>query len=1223
MKYIKHFFTALVILISLNTFAQTPANIIIHKTSDYSDIPSFFTLNEEISMDQFNDWFLENFKTSINYEIIGIENDKQGMIHYRCQQKIQGTPLHNGIFILHTKNNIIKSINGNIFSNYSIVNNQSLQESAALNQALQYVDAEIYKWQLPEEEKLIKYIKDNPSATYYPKGELILIPSTQKETEFILCWEFNIYAHKPMSRQRIFVNAENGEIQNTINCIHDADVPGTANTAYNSSQSITADSYGGSYRLRESGRGLGIETYDMNEGTSYPSAVDFTDADNNWNNYNAQLDQYATDAHFATESTYDYYYTIHGRNSIDNSGFKLISYIHYDVQYVNAFWNGDWMTYGDGNSTYSPLTTVDICGHEITHGLTSKTCDLDYQNESGAINEGFSDIFGTMVEFFAVPSSANWLIGEDIGVAFRSLADPNAYNLPDTYLGNYWAATSTTPNNTNDYGGVHTNCGVLMYWFYLVSEGGSGTNDNGDSYSITGIGKTKAADIAFRLQTIYLTNSSDYSDARTYAIQSAVDLYGACTTEVGVVTDAMYAVGIGVAYVPTVVSDYTADYTNFCQAPATVIFTNTSINASSFIWDFGDGNTSTQANPSHTYNNYGDYTVKLFADGGACGTDSLINISYVSVQTSNPCIYVIGVTTNSSETGCTGNLFDSGGGSNYQDNTDYSVTIQPPGASSVTINFTSFDFESGYDYLYIYDGPNSSSSQVAGSPFDGTTLPNGGAITSSGGAITIRQTTDQGLTRPGFELNWTANYSTGTMTPDFTSNVTSSCTGEIQFNDSTTHCPISWDWDFGDGNSSNSSNPTNNYTANGTYTVKLVVSSVSGTDSIIKTNYITVNMPNAPTATGDQDCELTSLTLTASGSGVLNWYDQATAGNLLDTGIIYNTPTLSSTTIYYVEDNIEDTPVNGGSNDYNNNGGLYTQANERYLIFNCTSKVILKSVLVNAGASGNRTIELQNSSGTTLESTTVNIPTGTSRVDLDYIITPGNDYRLVGPASPNLYRNSSNTNYPYTVGNVISITGSNANTPTAFYYYFYDWEVAEFCSSPRIPVTATIAPSPTALFSTSINSYSVSFTDLSQDAVSWDWNFGDGNTSIQQNPNHTYATAGIYYVSLTCTNSCGTNQYFDTLNIMNVGIDNNNENIVSIYPNPAKDIINISFLSQSDIKYIISLNNVLGQELEVELFIGDGHKAVIQKEISSYAKGIYVIRILSNHINTNKKIIIK
>ena len=1220
----KHYLVILLILFSVKLFAQAAPDIIIHKANEFSEIPAFFTFSNNLSIDQFDDWVLKNYQINLEYQITGTEYDKLGMTHYRCQQTIQGFPLHNGIFVLHTKDNLIKSINGNIFSEYTISNSQLLNEDEALNFALQYVNAESYKWEIPEEETLIKYIDDNNDATYYPKGEKILIPSIQKKTEFILCWEFNVYAHQPMSRQRIFIDAQSGKILSTIDCIHETDVPGTAITGYSGTQTITADSYAGSYRLRETGRGLGIETYDMNESTNYGTAVDFTDSDNIWNNVNAQEDQYAGDAHFATEKTYDYYWVNFGRNSINDNGLKLISYIHYDADYTNAFWNGSFMTYGDGGGGYSPLTTVDICGHEITHGLTSYTANLDYQNESGGINEGFSDIFGTMVEFYAVPASANWTIGEDIGSPFRSLANPNAYNLPDTYLGNYWAATSTTPNSSNDYGGVHTNCGVLMYWFYLTSEGGSGTNDNGDSYNISGLGKIKAQNIAYRLLTVYLTNSSEYADARTYAIQSAVDLYGACTNEVDVVTNAMYAVGIGAAYVPTVVADFNADYTNFCQSPATVNFTNNSINAGNFVWDFGDGNTSTLMNPSHTYNSFGDYTVKLNADGGACGTDSLIEISYISVQASNPCIYFIGITTNSTENGCTGTLYDSGGGSNYQDNTDYTVSIQPPGASDITLTFNSFDFESGYDYLYIYDGPSSASAQVSGSPFDGTTLPNGGTITSSGGAITIRQTTDQGLTRPGFELEWVANYSGGSMAANFTSNGTSTCTGEIQFNDSTTHCPYSWSWDFGDGNTSTNSNPLHYYTANGTYNVKLVVVSAYGSDSIVKTNYIAVNMPSAPTASGAQRCGSGVLSLSGSGSGVLSWYDQASGGSVLDTGLVFITPTISTTTTYYVEDNIENTPINGASNDYNTNGGLYSSAYVHYLIFDCSSKINLKSVFVNAGSSGNRTIELQNSSGSTLESRTVNIPAGTSRIDLNFIIEPGSNYRLVGPLSPDLYRNNSNCNYPYTVGSVVSITASSAtSSPSGYYYYFYDWEVAEFCTSPRTAVTASIDPYPTALFSSSISGFDVTFTDLSQNVISWDWDFGDGNNSVLQNPNHTYSGSGSYFVNLTCTNSCGTHDYTDTLDIMNVGIQEDLGNTVFVYPNPANSIINISFNSEKNTSYTLCIHNVLGQVLLSEILIGTGHNIILQKDISHYANGLYYISIQSNDINKNKAFVIE
>lgn len=1203
----KVFFSVLILMLSIQAFSQHFENIQVHNQNQISIVPTFFSIDQNVSTEMFQTWFNKEFSFDLEYDIISTERDQLGMIHYRCQQNINGYPLHNGIFILHTKNNLVQSVNGNIFSDAAIINSDALNEASALNFALESIGADQYKWQISKEEELIKHIENDENATYYPKGMKVLFPSPEKETDFILCWKFNIYAHQPMSRQWVFVNAQSGELVKTLNLINETDVPGTAVTVYSGSKTIVADSYSGSYRLRESGRGGGIETYDMNESTNYGSAVDFTDVDNIWNNVNTQLDQYAGDAHYATESTYDYYYNTFGRNSIDNNGLKLISYVHYDSDYTNAFWNGSYMTYGDGGSGYTPLTTLDICGHEITHGLTSYTADLDYQNESGGMNEGFSDIFGTMVEFYGDPASADWLIGEDIGSAFRSLSDPNSYGLPDTYLGNNWVPSVTTPTQANDYGGVHTNGGVLMYWFYLVSEGGSGTNDNGDSYNITGLGKDDAADIAYRLLTVYLTNSSEYSDARTYAIQSAVDLFGACTSEVGVVTDAMYAVGIGNAYVPTVLADFDANYTTFCEAPATVDFTNNSINASTFIWDFGDGNTSSISNPTHTYNSFGDYTVKLFADGGSCGTDSLIEVQYISVQASNPCIYVLGITTESSENGCTGILYDSGGDGNYQDNTDYTVTIAPPGANSVTLSFNSFDFESGYDYLYVYDGPSTASPQVSGSPFDGTSLPGGGAIVSSSSSITIRQTTDQGLTRPGFELEWLANYSGGSMTANFNANNTSTCTGEVQFMDSTTHCPFSWTWDFGDGNTSTQSNPLHYYTANGTYTVKLIVSSTIGTDSVIKTNYITVAMPTAPTGTGAQACGPATVTLSGLGIGVLNWYDLPSGGSLIDTGNTFVTPTLSSTTVYYVEDNIEGSPYNGASNDFNSNGNYFTNSSVHYLAFNTTKKIILKSVKVNANSSGNRSIQLQNSSGVILETGTYNIPSGASRVDLNYTIEPGTGYRLVGPASPDLYRNNSNCNYPYTVGSSVTITNSSASSnPTGYYYYFYDWEVAEFCISPRTAVTATINPSPTALFSTVETGYNVDFTDLSQNTDSWHWDFGDGDTSNLQNPSHLYTAPASYFVTLTCYNECGSAQYTDTLHIMNIGISETDNITLELYPNPSNGYINIAFMSENT-QYNLVIHNTLGQKIFSEALNGNGQIIVLEKDFSSFTAGMYYL----------------
>ncbi len=167
----------------------------------------------------------------------------------------------------------------------------------------------------------------------------------------------------------------------------------------------------------------------------------------------------------------------------------LKSYVHYSVNYFNAFWDGEKMTYGDGDASDNnqPLTALDVCGHEITHGLTTFTANLNYKNESGALNEGFSDIFGTSIEFFARPGQGDWLIGGDFYI-IRDMSNPKAYSQPDTYKGKKWATGLLA---SLDNGGVHTNSGVLNFWFYLLSEGKNGTNDKKFVYSVSGIGMIK------------------------------------------------------------------------------------------------------------------------------------------------------------------------------------------------------------------------------------------------------------------------------------------------------------------------------------------------------------------------------------------------------------------------------------------------------------------------------------------------------------------------------------------------------------------------------------------------------------------------------------------------------------------------------------------------------------------------------------------------------------
>jgi hypothetical protein len=326
-------------------------------------------------------------------------------------------------------------------------------------------------------------------------------------------------------------------IANAVETVYLNDGSEIGITAVNNVKEITL--IPGNYRLRESGRGGGIVTFDAQNQTSMAFSVDFVDADSNFSDTNARA---GVSTHWAAEATYDYFLIEHFRNSYDNEGGRLISFAHYDSAWSNAMGGGGFMWFGDGDgSNYGPLVSLDVVGHEFTHSVTQFTADLIYQNESGALNESFSDIFGTAVEFFAEGSNGDWLIGEDFALIaphFRSMKDPNSRNDPDSYLGDFWYT------GTDDNGGVHTNSGVQNFWFYLLSEGGSGVNDNGDSYSVIGIGIEEAAQIAYRNLTIYLMPTSGYQDAKFASINSAIDLFGGNSQQYHSVIDAWNAVGI-------------------------------------------------------------------------------------------------------------------------------------------------------------------------------------------------------------------------------------------------------------------------------------------------------------------------------------------------------------------------------------------------------------------------------------------------------------------------------------------------------------------------------------------------------------------------------------------------------------------------------------------------------------------------------------------------------
>ncbi len=1024
--------------------------------SENNKNPTYIKLNpyDQPNFYEMNNWLSKTFNTGdyFGVNLLGKETDKIGYEHYRYQQTYKNIPIREAVFIIHVRKGKIESFNGNIFNNPNVTNSIVFSEEQAQNNAISSVNAEEYMWQNQGNELWIKNFTGKTDATYFPIPVKQIIYNS-KDQSFRFAYKFDIYASKPLSRQDVYVDAESGKILKTLNTLHTGNANGTAVTKYSGTKPIITDSVApAQFRLRETGRGNGIQTYNMLQQTNYSSAIDFTDDDNYWNNVNPQMDEAATDAHWGAEMTYDYYFNEHGRNGIDGNGFALFSYVHYDVSYSNAFWDGQRMTYGDGNN--NPYSALDICGHEITHGLDSYTADLDYEGESGAMNEGFSDIFGTAIEFYAKPSQANWTCGENIGFVIRDLQNPNANQDPDTYKGDYWDLGQE----------VHQNSTVLSHWYYLTSQGGSGTNDIGNAYSVTGIGITKASDVAFRMLTVYLTSSSDYAEACFYAIVSATDLYGGCTPEVEAVTNAMYAVGLGASYVSAVTVDFTATNTQVCSSPNIVQFINQSTNATSYTWDFGDSTFSSFENPSHTYNSAGNFNVKLIGQSEDCGSDSIQKNSFISIAAINSNYAIMPKSgTGQTLTCCTGTLFDSGGeNGNYSNLTNSKITIAPIGAVKVMLNFTSFDFESGFDHLFIYDGPTTAYPLIG--KFDGTNLPNGGMIESSAGSITLRQITDGAVTASGFKLTWQCSLPSLPPQSNFYASETATCSGVVHFHDMTVNIPASWLWDFGDGNTSTLRDPVHVYLSNGVYNVKLNVTNAFGSDSTIKTSYIEVNnLPTLPTVTPGNACDSNSVTLSASGNGQLEWYDTLTDGELLYTGSTFITPVLYTTTTYYVEDKIISPSQYVGKSDNSGSGGNYNNSgNSHYEIFNCYSPATLVSVKVYANGTDNRTILLRDTNQTILQSLTANIPDGESRVTLNFPIPVQNNLQLVCIGYQNLYHNNNNSAiYPYTLPGLLSITESSASKPpyniNGNYYFFYDWEIKESeCSSPRAPVVATI-----------------------------------------------------------------------------------------------------------------------------------------------------------------------
>lgn len=459
---------------------------------------------------------------------------KSGWRHSRFQQTYKGVPVDDIQFILHEKNGKLEQANGAIVKGLDLDVRPTISVKKALKIALNAISAEKYMWQDRNEERFLKNSQKDDNATYYPKGELIL---TRKEghtrnnaDNFVLAYRFNVHTKTPRDVFAIYIDAHSGVIIKkrplARKCAAGHSV-GSANTLFNGNQTIytewTANS-GAPYRLLDTCRAEGIHTYQRD-------GNDIHDVYDDYNNWNESSHRPVASAHWATEMTVDYL-----GDYLRGASYELSSVLDKGNDHCdNAAWypGTQWVYMGKPcNYANDYLVTLDIVGHEWGHfWLNYPNTRLNYEYESGALDESFADIFGEMVEFSVENSSGDWINGADVFSSnceypdgkscVRDMANPRNGGYPDTYFDDNWVVKYRLDGD----GGIHTNSSVQNRWFYLLSVGGSGTNSLGTPYSVNGIGRDAAFEIVKR--TIqYLTHTSEYWDVYYASTLAAEDLFG-------------------------------------------------------------------------------------------------------------------------------------------------------------------------------------------------------------------------------------------------------------------------------------------------------------------------------------------------------------------------------------------------------------------------------------------------------------------------------------------------------------------------------------------------------------------------------------------------------------------------------------------------------------------------------------------------------------------------
>jgi bacillolysin len=438
-------------------------------------------------------------KANGNFKVTDSHVDENGTTHVKFEQVINGIPVLGQQAIAHIAGDEVLGVTGGYASLVANAKEVKVTAQTAIDKALANIGA-------------------TGVAPNAATAQLVYLPQGDKA---ILAYQVGVMLHGDKTgRWTVVVDAQDSTILLSKSDLEFA--TGTGSGMYSGTHPLNTTLRSGAYYLEDESKymytqqGSTIETYTCRNSTT--TSYYITDTDNIWN-----TDPAAVDAHYYTGLVYDYWYNKWGRNSYDNAGAPMYVYVHYASGYNNAYWDGTGLVIGDGDGVqFRYLTCLDVIAHEWMHAVTEHTANLTYSNQSGALNESWSDAFAVTMD------SGDWTIGEDCytpgtaGDAMRSLSNPTAYGQP--------ATMSAYVNTTSDNGGVHTNSGIPNKAFYNFA---------------TAIG---SRDTAMKIWYIalrdYMTSSTNFSAARAATLQAAAALYGSTSSTYTALQTAWTNVGV-------------------------------------------------------------------------------------------------------------------------------------------------------------------------------------------------------------------------------------------------------------------------------------------------------------------------------------------------------------------------------------------------------------------------------------------------------------------------------------------------------------------------------------------------------------------------------------------------------------------------------------------------------------------------------------------------------